>query len=64
MTVRLSRERMRATYPLSVSNRTERLAGAFAALSGGDVSGFRDLFLPDAQWLGVPGSGWEGETPT
>ena len=47
-----------------MSDRTDRLAGAFAALDGGDVGAFRGLFLPEAQWLGVPGSGWEGETPT
>jgi ketosteroid isomerase-like protein len=47
-----------------MSDRTDRLAGAFAALDDGDVSGFRDLLLPEAQWLGIPGSGWEGETPT
>jgi ketosteroid isomerase-like protein len=47
-----------------MSDRTERLTRAFAALEHGDSSGFRDLFEDDAQWLGVPGSGWEGETPT
>lgn len=55
---------MRASYPPFVSERTDRLAGAFAKLDAGDVNGFRDLFLPDAQWLGLPGSGCEGETPT
>jgi hypothetical protein len=54
----------RTSYPPLVSERTERLAGAFAKLDAGDVSAFRDLFLPEAQWLGVPGNGWEGETPT
>jgi uncharacterized protein (TIGR02246 family) len=47
-----------------MSDRTERIARAFSALDAGDVSGFVDLFLPDAQWLGVPGSGWKGGTPT
>jgi ketosteroid isomerase-like protein len=47
-----------------MSDRTDRLRQAFASLDEGDVSGFRDLFVEDAQWLGVPGSGWEGETPT
>jgi ketosteroid isomerase-like protein len=47
-----------------MSERTDRLAAAFAALDGGDVGGFRDLFHPDAQWLGVPGRGPNGETPT
>jgi ketosteroid isomerase-like protein len=47
-----------------VSDRAERLRLAFASLDAGDAGGFRDLFAEDAQWLGVPGSGWEGETPT
>jgi hypothetical protein len=47
-----------------VSHRTDRLAAAFAALAGGEVSDFRDLLLPEAQWPGVPGSGWRGETAT
>ena len=46
-----------------MSDRTDRLRRAFASLDQGDVSGFRDLFVADAQWLGVPGSGLEGETP-
>jgi ketosteroid isomerase-like protein len=40
-----------------------RLEEAFAALDRGDLGGFEALFTPDAQWLGVPGSGFEGETP-
>jgi ketosteroid isomerase-like protein len=47
-----------------MSERTERLAEAFAALDRGDSAGFRDIFLDDAQWLGVPGSGFDGDTPT
>jgi ketosteroid isomerase-like protein len=47
-----------------MSERSDRLAAAFAALNGGDASAFRDLFAADAQWLGIPGSGFEGETPT
>jgi ketosteroid isomerase-like protein len=47
-----------------VSDRTERLKSAFAALDDGDVSVFRDLFAEDAQWLGVPGSNIDGSTPT
>jgi ketosteroid isomerase-like protein len=46
-----------------MEERSEQLRQAFAALDGGDVGGFRDLFAEDAQWLGVPGRGWEGETP-
>jgi ketosteroid isomerase-like protein len=47
-----------------MSERTARLEQAFTALNGGDLSGFRDLFAEDAQWLGVPGSGFDGGTPT
>jgi len=47
-----------------MSERTERLEQAFAALDRGDVGGFRDLFAERAQWLGVPGSGVDGDTPT
>ena len=47
-----------------MSDRSERLRQAFASLARGDVSSFRDLFAEDAQWLAVPGSGPEGETPT
>lgn len=48
----------------AMAERSELLRDAFAALDGGDVGRFRDLFREDAQWLGVPGRGWEGETPT
>jgi ketosteroid isomerase-like protein len=47
-----------------MSERKERLTEAFAALDRGDISVFRELFVEDAQWLGIPGSGFEGETPT
>jgi ketosteroid isomerase-like protein len=47
----------------SVSDRTDRLQQAFAALNGGDSGAFRNLFAEDAQWLGVPGSGVDGSTP-
>jgi hypothetical protein len=47
-----------------VSERTAQLERAFAALEGGDVGPFRELFAPGARWLGVRGSGWDGETPT
>jgi ketosteroid isomerase-like protein len=46
-----------------VSERTDRLKRAFAALDGGDPSVFRELFAEEAQWLGVPGSGVDGATP-
>jgi len=47
-----------------VSERTDRLEQAFAALDSGDASAFRELFAAEAQWLGVPGSGVDGSTPT
>lgn len=46
-----------------MSERSDRLQQAFAALDGGDAGVFRRLFTEDARWLGVPGSGFEGETP-
>jgi ketosteroid isomerase-like protein len=47
-----------------VSTRPDRLREAFAALDRGDSAAFRKLFAADAQWLGVSGSGFDGETPT
>jgi ketosteroid isomerase-like protein len=47
-----------------MNERGRRLREAFAALDRGDTSVFRQLFAPEARWLGVPGSGWGGETPT
>ena len=46
-----------------MSDRTQLLERAFAALNDGDASVFRALFAEEAQWLGVPGSGFRGETP-
>jgi ketosteroid isomerase-like protein len=46
-----------------MSNRLAQLEQAFAALDRGDAGDFEALFAPDAQWLGVPGSGFEGATP-
>ena len=46
-----------------MSERRERLEAAFAALDDGDAAALEALFVPEAQWLGVPGSGFEGETP-
>ena len=43
--------------------RTELLTDAFAALDRGDVSAFENLFRRDAQWRGVDGMGYNGETP-
>lgn len=48
----------------ATSARAEQLREAFAALDRGSLDEFEALFLPEAQWLGVPGSGPEGETPT
>jgi hypothetical protein len=46
-----------------VSDRVARLEQAFAALGEGDLGPFEELFAPGGQWLGVPGSGYEGATP-
>jgi ketosteroid isomerase-like protein len=46
-----------------VSERVDRLERAFAALDDGDLGPFEALFAPDGQWLGVPGTGFEGATP-
>jgi len=46
-----------------MSDRTDRLEKAFAALNAGDPSAFRELFAENGQWLGVPGSGINGVTP-
>jgi ketosteroid isomerase-like protein len=46
-----------------MTERGGRLEQAFAALADGDVRVFEALFAPDGQWLGVPGSGFEGATP-
>lgn len=47
-----------------MSERTDRLADAYAALGRGDAGRFRALFVEDSRWLGVPGSGFDGATPT
>ena len=47
-----------------MDERSQRLQNAFAALDAGDAGEFRTLFADDAQWLGVPGMGFNGETPT
>jgi len=43
-------------------DRSGAIRDAYAALNGGDVEPFRALLAPEAQWLGVPGRGWIGET--
>jgi hypothetical protein len=47
-----------------MGERQKRVEAAFLALERGDLGPFRALLDADAKWLGVPGSGWEGETPT
>jgi ketosteroid isomerase-like protein len=46
-----------------VSERSEQLRDAFAALNRGSSAEFETLFAPDGRWLGVPGSGIDGATP-
>jgi ketosteroid isomerase-like protein len=45
-----------------MAERSEQLRDAFAALDRGDVTGFAGLFRSDAQWRGVDGMGYRGET--
>ncbi len=47
-----------------MSERSEKIHEAYRRLDGGSISAFETLFAVDAQWLGVPGWGFEGETPT
>ncbi|HEV2591844.1 MAG TPA: hypothetical protein VGU02_08115 [Gaiellaceae bacterium] len=47
-----------------MTDRVDRLRRAFAELNAGDLRGFNELMTADARWLAVPGSGWEGDTPT
>ena len=46
-----------------MGERSALLERAFAALDAGDVGPFEALFAADGQWLGVPGTGFAGETP-
>ena len=46
-----------------MSERSERLRRAFAALDGGSVDEFEALFSAGGEWLGIPGSGIDGATP-
>jgi ketosteroid isomerase-like protein len=46
-----------------MTEHTALLRQAFAALDDGDLGPFEALFAPDGRWLGIPGSGFEGETP-
>jgi hypothetical protein len=47
-----------------VSERLEKIREAYLRLDGGSVAEFETLFAAGAQWLGIPGTGFEGETPT
>lgn len=46
-----------------MAERVALLERAFAALGDGDVGPFESLFAEEGRWLGIPGSGFEGETP-
>ncbi|HEY3185117.1 MAG TPA: nuclear transport factor 2 family protein [Gaiellaceae bacterium] len=47
-----------------MTDRKELLRQGFVGLDGGDLAPLRDLFDPDAKWIGIPRSGDESETPT
>jgi ketosteroid isomerase-like protein len=47
-----------------MANREELVRQAFGALDAGDIAPFRQLFDPNAKWIGVPQRGEEDETPT
>jgi len=47
----------------TMSDRTDRLEQAFAALNGRDPTAFKELFADHGRWLGIPGSGIDGSTP-
>jgi hypothetical protein len=47
-----------------VSERSDKIRLAYLRLDEGSVAGFAALFAEGAQWLGVPGSGFDGQTPT
>jgi ketosteroid isomerase-like protein len=46
-----------------VSERSEKVREAFTSLNSGSPDAFEALFAADGQWLGVPGTGYEGATP-
>ena len=47
-----------------MADRKELILQAFTALDAGDIAPFRELFDPDAKWIGVPQRGERDETPT
>jgi hypothetical protein len=47
-----------------VSARAEKIREAYLRLDDGNVDEFETLFAAGAQWLGLPGTGFEGDTPT
>jgi ketosteroid isomerase-like protein len=51
-------------HSVGVTDRKELLRQGFVGLDGGDLAPLRDLFDPDAKWIGIPRSGDESETPT
>jgi ketosteroid isomerase-like protein len=47
-----------------MADRKQLVQQAFSALDAGDIAPFRELFDPDATWIGVPQRGEDDETPT
>jgi ketosteroid isomerase-like protein len=47
-----------------MAGRSARIQAAYAALGNGDARPFTALLAPEAIWLGVPGTGWQGGNPT
>jgi hypothetical protein len=47
-----------------VSERLGRIRAAYLRLDEGIVADYETLFADDAHWLGIPGTGFEGDTPT
>jgi ketosteroid isomerase-like protein len=46
-----------------MADRQQLVRRAFAALDGGDITRFRELFDPDAEWVAIPQGGPGAETP-
>jgi ketosteroid isomerase-like protein len=45
-----------------VPSRAQLIQAAFDAFAAGDLTPLEALFDPDAEWVGIPGGGWEGGT--